>query len=231
MSEPALAAPPTAGLWRVGRATLDRFSYSNPERVDPDIPAGGNRFDSFTGSYGTMYFGTTPEVCFAETVARFRPKPEILAVLDAAGGWDPAWMQPGNIPADWRLRRLKSLVVLPTAAPFIDIAHPDTVSWLNCQTELRASLAQLGIDEIDLGVITGADRRPTRFIAEYLAAHTDDSGRLSWSGIRYISRLGDRWECWAVFEGTQIDEVDRWTIDRDDPDLVSVAARFGLTIH
>ena len=128
-------SPPPDGFWRVGRSGPDSAGFRRPVRVDDTNPLGGNRFDSFTGAYGTLYFGTTLEVCFAETLARFRPKPELLAVVDEE--WEAnGWMRPGNIAADWRLGRMIQRTVIDLALPFVDIDHPDTLAVLNAIPDL-----------------------------------------------------------------------------------------------
>jgi hypothetical protein len=169
-------APPPGGFWRVGRSGAAGSEFRRPLRVDDTNQLGGNRFDSFTGAYGTLYFGTTLEVCFAETLARFRPKPELLALVDEE--WDDnGWMRPGNIAADWRLGRAIQRSVIDEPLPFVDIDHPDTLATLNTIPELMAGLSRFGIEDLDLGAITGRDRRVTRFVAEFLYDSTDAEGQ------------------------------------------------------
>ncbi|MFM2070018.1 MAG: hypothetical protein RLZZ623_281 [Actinomycetota bacterium] len=223
-------APPPDGFWRVGRSGSVRPEFRRPLRVDDTNQLGGNRFDSFTGTYGTLYFGTTLEVCFAETLARFRPKSALLVLVDEE--WDAnGWMRPGNVAADWRLGRVIQRSAIDEPLPFVDIDHPDTLATLNTIPELMAGLTRFGIEDLDLGVITGRDRRVTRFVAEFLYDSTDAEGNAAWGGIRYMSRLGEGWECWAVFEGAEIRDVERRSVGRIDPDLLAVAERYRLTIH
>lgn len=230
MTSIAALDPPAEGIWRAGRTGHDFLEFRRPLRADDDNPLGGNRFDAFTGAYGTLYFGTTPEVCFAETLARFRPKPELLALV--AEEWSASgWMPPGHVAADWRLGRMIQRCVVEGALPFVDIDHPDTLAVLNTHPDLMAGLTRFGVEELDLSVVTGKDRRVTRFIAEYLYDATGDDGAARWSGIRYMSRLGEGWECWAVFEGTEVREVERASIADTDPNLLAVAGRYRLTVH
>jgi hypothetical protein len=178
----ATAALPVEGLWRVARGGPEGIRFQAADRVDDDNPRGGNRFDSFTGSYGTLYFGASLEVCYAETLGRLRPK-QSLALL-AAGDWDEMHvMLPGNIAADWRLRRT-AVRARPTSHPFVNITHPDTLAELNQHPTLMAGLAHYGIDDLDLSDVTGKDRRVTRFIAKYLHDLQDNDGEPAWGGVR-----------------------------------------------
>ena len=222
--------PPLEGIWHVGRATPGEPPYRRVSRADDSNPKGGNRFDSYSGNYGTLYFATNLEVCFAETLARFRPKPELANLVREE--WVASHkMGPGSIPADWRHTRLAYRVVPIQPLPFADISHPETLAALNSQDDLMAGLARFSVDEIDLGLLTGNDRRVTRYIAEYFAEQTDDDDLPRFSGIRYLSRLGDGFECWGLFEDTPIQTVERSSIEQTTPELLTVARRFGLVIH
>ena len=199
-------------------------------RVDLDSQRGGNRFDSFSGRYGTLYFGTTLEVCFAETLARLGPNPRLVAEL--GDEWESrGWMRPGSVPANWRHGRIISRVELVDSLPFVDIDHPDTIAYLNRRPDLMAGIGRFGVDELDLGTLTGRDRRVTRYIAEFFFDASSEDGDPLWSGLRYMSRLGEGWECWAVFEGTAITETYTGPILVTNEALQSVVERFHLTVH
>jgi hypothetical protein len=225
----ATAALPVEGLWRVARGGPEGIRFQAADRVDDDNPRGGNRFDSFTGSYGTLYFGASLEVCYAETLGRLRPK-QSLALL-AAGDWDEMHvMLPGNIAADWRLRRT-AVRARPTSHPFVNITHPDTLAELNQHPTLMAGLAHYGIDDLDLSDVTGKDRRVTRFIAKYIHDLQDNDGEPAWGGVRYLSRLGEGWACWAISDHCTFEVLERKSIAENDPDLLTVTDRFGITVH
>ena len=49
------------------------------------------------------------------------------------------------------------------------------------------------------------------------------------AGVRYLSRLGDELVNWAIFETAPPTSTRSEPIAEDDPDLVSVFARIGLT--
>lgn len=98
---PKIVEPPKGGLWRVGRS-LEPLRFSDP--LDPGLLENrttGNRFDSPTGDYRVCDFATTVEACFGETLSRFRPDPGLGAAANEEG-----FMALGEVPTDWRHRRL-----------------------------------------------------------------------------------------------------------------------------
>jgi hypothetical protein len=98
--------PPLDGIWHVGRDTQEDLTYRNVARADDSNPRGGNRYDSYSGSYGTLYFATDLEVCYCETLARHRPNLTLAALVREE--WEASHMMgPGNIPADWRHKSCK----------------------------------------------------------------------------------------------------------------------------
>lgn len=226
-SEIAIATPSKDGIWSVSRES--RGDSSLLERVDDNNRFGGNRFDSFNADYETTYFGSTLEACFAETLARFRPNPKLVDLVRQDG--EDGKMQPGGIASGWRFRRVIKRIIVESPLPFVNIGHPETLAALNCRPNLMASLGRYGVNDIDVSVITGKDRRVTRFIAQYLYDAVDVDGAPQWSGIRYVSRLGESFECWAIFDRTIIRVTERLSIEKTNTDLVKVAQLFGLTVH
>lgn len=59
-----------------------------------------------------------------------------------------------------------------------------------------------------------------------------DDEKPRYSGIRYVSRLGSPWDCWAAFEDDELDieVLERLPITKDMPELREVADPFGLTV-
>ncbi|MDQ6831845.1 MAG: RES domain-containing protein, partial [Chloroflexota bacterium] len=88
-----------------------------------------------------------------------------------------------------------------------------------------------GLPDFDLSAVTSAHRLLTQRIARHLYEQTSDAGEPLFAGIRYPSRLGGSWTCWAVFS-EQMRGV-RGPVEAifpDDPGLRGAANLFGLSI-
>ncbi len=141
---------------------------------------------------------------------------------------DPHHMPAGSIARDWRLQRRKYELQLIDPLPFVDVEHRDTRTWMS--RRMGADLERFDIDAIDVDDIRGKDRLLTREIARRIYTATDDDGEPLYSGIRYVSRLGD-YECWAIFDGTEVETYATHSIEHDDPDLQRIAQEYSLTLH
>jgi hypothetical protein len=193
-----------------------------------DYPHAGNRFDSPTEDFRVCYFATDLEACFGETLSRFRPNP---ALADAAS--EAGFMRNGEVPADWRNRRIAVQAnfvpneLLPSIR-FLDVEALKTRREL--ESELGSLLAFYGYSELDVPTVRGGDRRITRWIGKWAFELRDDDGIPVFAGIRYLSRLNTEWECWAVFHDVEIKELSRQPIERNNDALQAVAQEFDLTI-
>jgi hypothetical protein len=172
VTDPVVVYLPGSGVWRVGRAP-DPFAWSRPEPVDTRDSRSGNRFDSFHGDYGVCYFGTTAEACFAETLARFRPSTAVSELVREE--WTAnGWMQPGNVPADWRDSRILVRAVVPDVLPFVDVASAESLEAFRTTERIAQWLSSFGLADVDLrhwsaptaaslGLSrSGSSRKPTR---------------------------------------------------------------------
>lgn len=233
MSPVDVVESPINGVWRVGRAP-DPLAGSGPlSPSELDNPKTGNRFDSPVGAYRVRYFATLLDGCYGETLARYRPDAALRAIIEQE--WlERGFMALGEVPADWRQRRLAVRVRFPPGGRFpegtrfLDVESADTRAVL--LSELAGPLAYYGFDYLDVPTVRGADRRVTRLIGQWAYDAVDDSGAPLFSGVRYLSRLDSEWECWAVFEDVEMEEVERKSILAEDPALRRVAKRYDLRV-
>lgn len=235
-SEPAVVHAPKE-LWRIGRGP-DPLAGRRADKQTLGSSRAGNRFDSRSGNYAVLYFGSSAEVCFGETLARFRPSPALIALI--GDDWNRlGHMEVGAVPADWRILRTLVKVRPPTDALFLDVEARETHQFL--RTELAIGLAELGVQDLDVSVIRGPNRRVTRLISEWAynamrdewedEATGEIDGEPMFAGIRYLSRIDTTWECWAVFDDIELEVLDLQPITRDMPDLDKIVKQFGLVLH
>ncbi len=219
------AALPADGVWRVGRGD---DPLRPPPRGGADLgdTRAGNRFDSLTGSYGVLYFGSTLQACLGETLGRYRSDPKLTFIEDEWARRN--FMARGSVPQDWRIRRTAVRVTVQTARAFLDVEGLRTRRAL--QAVLGPVLKMFDVDDLDVGAIRGRDRRVTRLVSEWAWRESDADGRPLFAGIRYLSRIETAWECWAVFDDEEIVELERHPILRTTPELVEVAECYGLTV-
>lgn len=233
MTIEVVEAPP-GGIWRVGRSP-DPLAASDPlSPSELDQPHTGNRFDSPIGAFRVLYFATQLEGCYGETLARFRPDPALLALLREE--WEErGWMHLGDVPAAWRQRRIAVRVQLKASdrfqggLRFLDVEAARTREAL--KHALAGPLAYWGHSDLDVATVRGEDRRVTRLIAQWAYDQADDAGHPLYAGVRYLSRLNSEWECWAVFEDVEMEEVDRKSVLATDSTLLGVADLYGLKVY
>jgi RES domain len=224
MPDIAVAYPPEGGLWRVARGEPFALRPPPPPLLFTGGGGVGNRFDSALGNYRVWYFATELEGCYAETLAPLRPDP---AVIDAIGKDEDGLMPFGEIAADWRQRRIAVRATFPEDRPFLDVEATGTRAVL--RKELASFLANLGLDDIDVPAIRSKDRRLTRIVSQW-TWEARETAEPRYAGIRFCSRLGSEWECWAVFEDVLPQEEERRPILREDEALQRVASLYDLRL-
>lgn len=242
---------PRDGMYRIGRGPAEPFALPDWDRAESDGTF-GNRFDDPGGIHGVLpehrfrviYGATQREAAFAEVTSRFRQRPGLSPALarieddeetleEALGGAvDPDFLDHSLLTNDWLQRRRVGHTKIVAHGDFVDITHADSLAHLN--EALAPLLTVLGVEQLDLSSITNqsitkqAPRVLTQYAARYIYHH-------EFAGIRYTSRLGTNWECWALFEGRFHHEMSYpgmpENIDPHDDDLWSVAKRFGITIE
>ncbi|MFE2823348.1 RES family NAD+ phosphorylase [Streptomyces sp. NPDC059271] len=218
-----LIPAPERGVWRLGKAK-EPLKYNRISTDDTDLPS-GNRWSLV--ERGTLYCATDLQGCFAEALAPFRVHPELRAII-AQGDWpQPYYMPPGTLPRDWRTRHTLVRLLLEKEARFLDVDDEDTIRSLT--VALEPELADLGIDKLTHDHVQGPDRRITRCIAAWAERQETPHGARPIQGIAYRSRFAAR-RCWAVFEGTPLDEAETQPIWTETEGLTAVAHEYGLIV-
>jgi hypothetical protein len=232
-----VSVPLPGGVWRIGRDPDPLAASKSGGSSEVLKPGTGNRFDSPSGNYGVRYFATNLDGCFGETLARFRPDPLLAEVI--GDEWRKlGFMAVGDIPADWRQRRTAVRVGFPNggrnakfkdSARFLDIESVETREAM--RPDLAPLLAYYHYDDLDVALVRGRDRRVTHYISQWVFEQVDDDGHPLYAGIRYLSRLNTGWECWAVFDDVELEELERRPIRGDDRSYKKIAKLYGLTPH
>jgi hypothetical protein len=232
---------PLSPLFRVARGDdgppVDPFVPPSWARADADGTF-GNRFDDPGQAEGipeeerfrVVYAATQREGAFAETIAHFRPDLTAMATLGAIRG---AMGEPqpltGAVPARWRQLRGVGRLFLDPALRFVDVAHPDTLAEMRMHLAVLA--VELGHQDVDRSTITSGDRRLTQRVARSIYDRTDNAGQPTFAGLRYVSRHGAPWECWALFADRLVgDRLPVQPVRVDDRGLITAARHLGLTI-
>jgi hypothetical protein len=215
---PALARQ-SGPIYRVGRRP-DAWAWP-----DWNYAPFGNRFDDPLAEYRVLYASERRAGAFAETLARFRPDPELVAALREIEGEGEA-LAPGVVPREWL--EVRAIGTAEHGGVFVDLGHSETLAHL--RSALAARLVHYGLDDLDAGDIR---RRTPRAFTQELSRHVfvtvrDRDGQPV-AGIRYGSRLGDEHVNWAIFETEPPADTSSRPIEPDDPDLLAVFDLFGLT--
>jgi hypothetical protein len=235
--DPDVVEAPQEGVWRVGREPDLLSASCSTTTSELGKPNTGNRFDSPTGVYGVRYFATNLDGCYGETLARFRADKKLAALI--GDEWSElGFMNVGDIPADWRQRRGAVRVRFPqgsanatlsTGVRFLDIESLQTREAL--RPDFEPLLRFYDFEDLDVAVVRGQDRRVTRYISQWAYEQHDEADRQMYAGIRYLSRLNSDWECWAVFDYVEIEELTRRPILRQDEALNRIAKLYRLTVY
>jgi hypothetical protein len=148
------------------------------------------------------------------------------------------FMNVGDIPADWRQRRTAVRVGFPPGGQnakfpegvrFLDIESVETREAM--RDDFAPLLAYYHYPDLDVALVRGRDRRLTRYISQWVFEQVDENGQPLYAGIRYLSRLSTDWECWAIFDDVEIEELERRPIRSEDVSYQRIAKLYKLTPH
>lgn len=181
--------------------------------------------------FRVVYCSTQRAGAFGETVAQFRESIQLLALMQDVIDEERALSNnpPGVIPAHWRAQRRVGTAALDPSLQFVDISAAATMTHL--REVLARQAAHLGLNDIDLSAVTGAQRLLTQEASRYINECCDKDGVPLYAGIRYLSRLHSQWECFAVF-ADRMEHVPypQESIFPNDPGLVEAASVLGLVL-
>jgi hypothetical protein len=257
-----LVSAPSFAIVRIAGARHQPFTAA-PWRFDPRTGAlrflPVNRFDDSGPSTGlprnawfqTIYAATNPQGAFGELLAHRRlsgpAAAGVAGIARALAGpiskpdnsEDPLYPSRGTVPANWRHEKQITTATVNTAARFVDVSHPATLSFLlgDFVPYLQHNdLMPVDGNDFDLSDVMSRNRTLTQHLARYLhelPADAIGSGKAI-AGIRYLSRHSPEWECWAFFADRidgKLEIGESRPIAADDPELLAVARQFGLSVE
>jgi RES domain len=214
-------------LYRVGRRpntwAWPDWAYAGPDGTFD------NRWDDPSGSFRVLYACSQRVGAFVETLARFRPDLALVAALAEIDGPDdgpPA----GVVPWTWLTNRASGEAIV--SGRFADIGNANSLATL--RTALAKNAIRHRLDEIDGATIRlKAPRAFTQEVSRFVHDWTDSDGRFT--GIRYLSRLGNEFVNWAMFEPphgepSPLESTTTGAIAPDDADLSEALRILGLRL-
>lgn len=234
--------PPASPIYRVARKPYPPFEprpWPAPKDARPDGTF-GNRFDDPSGLWGVpekdrfraIYCAAQPAGAFGETIARFQVSLTLIADIgnviedeetedDLIGYIDDGWLK-----SVWLVH-----AQLDPSLRFADIEAAETIQTLRHAPAVARKAAELGFNTVDLSNIIGPQRLLTQTTARYIYEQVDDSGNPLFAGVRYISRLNEEWECWALFDTrVRYSAVITEEIQADNPDLLNAGALLRVSL-
>jgi RES domain-containing protein len=223
---------PSNRLYRIGRAP-NPWAWPDWGYADPVTGTFGKRWDDPRGIYRVLYSSSSRLGCYLETLAGFRPDPQVVAALQAIENNEPTLPKTqaaAEIPASWAAnRRIGQAEV--SSGVFADIATAQSLGYLN--RELAALLIEFGLRELDAAAIrTSAPRAFTQRISRYVFEASNGNGG-PFAGIYYESRLGDNVHNFAIFEGANRWKMTTGNVEQikpDDSELAEALAILGVSI-
>lgn len=224
-----IALLPSEGQ-RVYRLAKPSFGPLNP-RQRPLSSADGrgdwNRYD--IPGERTIYAATRQEAAYGELLGALKrpqqslPASELFDDVDddaaiddlIAQDWKDAGkrLAPYVVDIYWLYEMRLYTVSLPAAGWLIDAEHSRTVAYLH--NHIPLNLVERNVAAVTVADLRSEDRYLTTNLAEQLARARLEDGAMA-AGVRYGSKHGSDWECWAVWLRDGIVH----TMSADDGELV-----------
>jgi hypothetical protein len=216
-------------VFRVGYAP-DPWAWVPWEYADRST----GRWDDPQNTYRVVYAASSPEACFVEVLAQFRPDPTLADGLDSieSDARDDLYPSagPGIVPSTWLDHRLLGSATLD--GPFCDVTDKNTIAALRPTFLARAM--HYGLPDFDAATIRLHEpRRLTQEISRHLYEFEEER----FVGIAYESRFGAGLSLWAIFERSddqgpdqsgRLGDVAVQSIDPEDPAFTAALTLHGL---
>ena len=144
-----------------------------------------------------LYAGSSLRGAFVEVLARFRPDPVVVSGLGEIEGDDEGASPPGEIDRSWL--DMRCIGEGEVRGRFAAIGESESLAEL--RSKLAGRLVHHRIRDLDGAAIRmSAPRGLTQEISRYVYEQTTSAGKRAFDGIAYLSRLGDEFRNWAMFE-------------------------------
>ena len=112
---------------------------------------------------------------------------------------------------------------------FLDVGHSTSLIWL--RELLAPRLLHYGIPDLDAAAIRlSVPRRFTQEIGRAVYEQSDAAGERRFAGLRYLSRVGDEFENWALFEPASVARRRSERLSPEDPELIAALEQLGLVL-
>jgi hypothetical protein len=165
-----------------------------------------------------------------ETIGRFPADPAVQAELEKieveAGEIDDA-LAPGQLVIEHWLspRRISKATV---AGTFALVGSSVSLAYLH--SRVSNLLPAFGLQELDASALRSGQRELTQSISRIVFECSTSAGDRQFDGIRYLSRYGDEFENWGIYEPASIESDEAELIVSNDPDLLEAAERLSVTL-
>lgn len=213
-------------VYRIGRQP-DPWAWPDWSHTGPDGTF-GNRYDDPHGEYRTLYASSDRLGAFLETLAWYRPDPAIVATkIDGdARDLDYPTSPPGVLHRTWFDKSLLGMARI--SGIFADIGHSASIAYL--REKMAARLLHYELDDLDAAAIRlQIPRRFTQEISRLIYDSVPEDAE-RYNGVRYLSRLGDEIENWAIFEPFEFKEVTHKPLAEDDADFQNALKLLDLKL-
>ena len=185
------------------------------------------------GSYRVLYASSSPLGALMEVLACFRPDLRVLKGLEKIEDDEGGNVESlGELDASWFSNQCFGVARLERA--FCDVGEGASLAHL--REALASRALHYGLDDLDAAVIRSpAPRGFTQEISRYVYERSTPQGESCFAGITYLSRLGDDFRNWAIFEPPGgalpwVEEPKTQKIEADNPDLLEALDRLGVRV-